>query len=233
MNRVWRYLMQLTAYGIVFVGGWVVGHPSPPAGPVPSATPAPGTADPQADTPGADDDSSSPRDAPATADQVDPPSGEPTERGVVAAAVGFLELTEEAVALSPAEAADLQRSISTEASADRLAGEVEATLAEVATAAPNGLTVDVAPLLASAQEVSDGWEVSIWYVEVIVYGNELAVEQWTTATYTLVWESGEWRMSDLVSKVGPVPVRPAATIASPTMELVTSTAGMDDEGWER
>lgn len=225
--------MQLTAYGIVFVGGWVVGHPSPTAGPVPSATPAPGTTDPQADTPEADDDSASPWDAPAAADRIDPPSGEPTERGAVAAAVGFLELTEEAVAMSPAEAAALQRSISTDASADRLAEEVEATLAEVATAAPNGLTVDVAPLLASAREVSNGWEVSIWYVEVIVYGNELAVEQWTTATYTLAWESGEWRMSDLVSNDGPVPVRPAAMIASPIAELVTATAGMDDDGWGR
>lgn len=233
MNRVWRNLMQLTACGIAFVGGWVVGHPSPTAEPIPPPTPVPEAADTQVEAPGADGDSSSPWDVPTAADQVGPPSSEPTEDGAVAAAVGFLELTEDAVALSPAEAAELQRSISTDASADRLAGEVEATLAEVATAAPNGLTVDVAPLLASAREVSDGWEVSIWYVEVIVYGNELAVEQWTTATYTLVWEDGVWRMTDLVSKVGPVPVRPAATLASPIVELVTSTAGMDDEGWER
>ena len=61
--------------------------------------------------------------------------------------------------------------------------------------------------------------------------NELAVEQWRTATYTVEWEAGEWRMADLVSRDGPTPVRPASTVASTTAELIAATAGLSDEGW--
>lgn len=154
-----------------------------------------------------------------------------TEERAVAAALRFLELTEVAVAMSPADGAALQRSISTEASAGRLAAEVEATLADVELSVPDGLTVHVAPLGTSARAVGEGWEVSVWYVEVVVYGDELAVEQWRMATYTVEWEAGEWRMADLVSRDGPTPVRPASTVASTTAELILATAGLTDEGW--
>ena len=162
-----------------------------------------------------------------------PPDSEfaPTEESTVTAALRFLELTEDVVAMTPVEGAALQRSISTEASADRLAAQVEATLADVELSVPGGLTAHVAPLGTSARPAGDGWEVSVWYVEVLVYGDELAVEQWRTATYTVEWEAGEWRMADLVSRDGPTPVRPASTVASPAAELISETAGLSDEGW--
>ena len=153
------------------------------------------------------------------------------KEGAVAATVRFLELTEDVMRMTPAEGAALQRSISTAGSADRLAAEVEATLTDLQVSIPEGVTVHIAPFGASTRQVGEGWEVAVWYAEVIVYGQELAVEQWRTATYTLVWEAGEWRMADLVSEYGPTPVRPASTVASTAGELIATTAGLSDAGW--
>ena len=175
-------------------------------------------------------ESASPKATQAPSASADVGEGDDKE-SAVAATVRFLELTEDVVRMTPAEGAALQRSISTAGSADRLAAEVKATLTDLQLSVPEGVAVHVAPFGATASEVGDGWEVAVWYAEVIVYGQELAVEQWRTATYTLVWEAGEWRMADLVSEHGPTPVRPASTVASTAEELIATTAGLSDAGW--
>ncbi len=75
-----------------------------------------------------------------------------------------------------------------------------------------------------------GWDVSIWYVQVTQYGSEVAVEHWATATYSLVWESGQWRMDDLTSSAGPIPARPANAAASPVGAYARALDGFTDEG---
>ncbi len=146
-----------------------------------------------------------------------------------AAAVRFLELTEDVVRMTPEDGARAQRSIASSASADRLSQEVFETLSGLANDVPGGVIVQIAPLGVRSVETSPGWDVSIWYVEVVVYGNELAVEQWRTATYSLVDEDGEWRMDALVSTDGPVPTRPAAAVAWATPTFIAGIAGFDDE----
>ena len=230
MKRVPTALLQLAAFGVIFFAGWVLGQPSPEPQPGESPTRS-GEEEVLASSPGEDES----RDSIAFPEDEDRDfadrTAERSRDGVIAAAVRFLELTEDAVQLTPSEAGDLQRSISTQGSAGRLAAGVEATLTDVAASVPDGVIVHVAPLGASAREVSGGWEVSIWYVEVAIYGSELAVEQWRTATYTLIWESNNWRMDDLVSVDGPVPVRTASNVASPVSELIALTAGLSDDGW--
>ncbi len=180
-------------------------------------------------------DTSSP--AVATSRLIGVPSGqegpaataaEETERPEVAA-VRFLELTEDVVRMTPEEGARAQRSIASSSSADRLSQEVFDTLTGLANDVPGGVEVQIAPLGVRSVETSGGWDVSIWYVEVVVYGNELAVEQWRTATYSLVDEDGEWRMDALVSTDGPVPTRPAAAVAWSTSAFIAGIAGFDDE----
>ncbi len=231
MKHMPRTLLQLAALAVVFLAGWLIGQPSPDQ----HVDEAPPTASEAEDADSGSLDSTESRGSAGTAEaegeDTDDTSDERSREGAIAAAIRFLELTEEAVELSPTDAGDLQRSISTEASAERLAGDVESTLTEVAVSVPEGVVVHAAPLGTSAREVGDGWEVSIWYVEVVIYGTELAVEQWSTATYTLVWESNEWRMANLVSVDGPVPVRTAATVASSVSELTAATSGLSDEGW--
>lgn len=153
-----------------------------------------------------------------------------SELGARQAAVSFLELTEEVVSMPPPDAARLQRSISSGGSADRLAVEVEDKLSAIQAEVPDGVVVHVAPISTRATVRGEGWEVAIWYAQVVVYGHEIAFEQWNTATYVLVWEGGGWRMDALDSTAGPNPSRPAAVVATPVLELLSVLAGFDDEG---
>lgn len=230
MRRLLRRLRLPLALAIVGYLGYFFGQEgsvtrieNSPSNAMGSEVSTPSTMPPSASDNGAPQDAGVPT----------PPDSDvaPTEEGAVTSTLRFLELTEDVVAMTPVEGAALQRSISTEASADRLAAQVAATLADVGLSVPGGLTAHVAPLGTSARPAGDGWEVSVWYVEVLVYGDELAVEQWRTATYAIEWEAGEWRMADLVSRDGPTPVRPASTVASIAGELISATAGMSDEGW--
>ena len=156
-----------------------------------------------------------------------------SELGARQAAVSFLELTEEAVSMTPTSAAGVQRSISSARSADRLAVDVEQKLIGIQAQVPDGLAVHVAPVAARATARGDGWDVAIWYAQVVIYGRELAVEQWTTATYALVWEGDTWRMDGLVSTPGPVPTRPATLTPTPVAQLLSTISGFDDEGLVR
>lgn len=153
-----------------------------------------------------------------------------TETGARRAAVRFLELTEQVVAMTPGEGADAQRAISTGRSAERLATDVQSKLAAIHAQVPEGVTVHVAPVAVRSTRPGDGWSVAVWYVEVAVYGRELAVEQWTTATYSMVWEADGWRMDDLVSTPGPYPTRPATATATPVGQLLAALNGFTDEG---
>ncbi len=152
-----------------------------------------------------------------------------SETGAALAAVRFLELTEDVVGMSPSDGADLQRSISTSEAGPVLAAGTAETLRVLQVEVPDGIAVHVAPIAVSAAEQFDQWVVSIWYIEVLVYGDQLAIEQWRTATYTLVWEETEWRMSGLESVDGPVPVRQAGTTATPIGQLIDRVADLDDE----
>lgn len=145
------------------------------------------------------------------------------------AAVRFLELTEEVVLLSPAAGAELQRSIASSSASDALAKEVFDLLTQLETDVPDGVVVHVAPLGVDSVETEPGWDVSIWYAEVIIYGDQLAVEQWRTATYSLVEENGGWRMAALESSDGPVPTRPATAVGWSAPSLISAIARFDDE----
>jgi hypothetical protein len=138
-----------------------------------------------------------------------------------------LELSEDVVEVSPVEAAEAQRAVSTSRSADRLASEVENAMRELVAQAPEGLGVWVAPISARSTPVGEGWEVSIWYVQVLTVGTQLTVESWHTATYTLEWETGTWKVADVVAVDGPTPS--AGPVApTPPVELVGVLAAYDD-----
>lgn len=158
------------------------------------------------------------------------PSTESTESAVLAAAVRYLELSEDLVEMSPAEAASVQRRISTADAADRLAVDVEAQLAELIEEFPAGLTLWVAPISAFTRPVGDEWEVSIWYVQVVAITGETVRDIWKTVTYRLADHAGEWKIADKVSVSGPTPASSAATVVTPAVALAAMLGGFDDDG---
>lgn len=145
------------------------------------------------------------------------------------AAVRFLELTEVVVGLPPAEAAEVQRSVASAASAELLASSVLETMTDLQSEFPEGVDVEIAPLGVSSMPAGDAWLVEVWYAAVATYGEIVAVERWETATYRVVFEEGEWRMDDLVTVEGPTPVRPESLVATPTDLFISSTARFSDE----
>ena len=153
-----------------------------------------------------------------------------SEGAAEAAAVRFLELTEQVVRLSPQQGADVQRSIASDGAADGLAAKVAEALMSIRAQYPDGVTAHIGPVEVGAVRRGDGWDVAIWYVEVVVYGDQLALQEWRSATYSMVWEHDGWRMDALVSVAGPVPDRAASVVATPTSELIGSIASLQDWG---
>lgn len=156
-----------------------------------------------------------------------PMEHERSEAGATRAAVHYLELTEQVFGMTPAEAGDLQRSISTSASAERLGTVLEFGVEKVQSSVPGGIDVHLAPMMVRTRPQGDGWDVSIWYVQVGVYAEEIAAEQWETATYRMVWESGEWRIDDMISLPGPIPSKLESDLATPVDQLVAFLADFE------
>ena len=145
------------------------------------------------------------------------------------AAVRLLEVTETVVGLSPTEAAEVQRALSTDEAGDRLAAEVEAQMVDLWAELPTGLDVRVAPIEARTTKIDTGWMVSIWYVEILTIGSELVLDRWQTVTYTLVWEHKTWKIAERVSVPGPVPT-PSQTTPTTAVAAIGLLGGFDDTG---
>lgn len=152
-----------------------------------------------------------------------------TEAGARRAVIDYIALTEEVFDMTPDQAAELQRTISTRRSAGRLAADLERTLEELQALVPEGITVHVAPMAIRSVRSGDGWAVAVWYVQVGIYGQEIAVEMWETATYQMVWEENRWLIDDMASVPGPIPTRLESATATPVDQLIADLAGFDDE----
>lgn len=152
------------------------------------------------------------------------------EAGVRAAAVMYLEATEEIVHLSPEQAGEFQRAMSTDAAAVRLGGDVEEQMTRLVTQSPQGVQVWLAPLEARSIEIDGGYEVSIWYAEVIAIGTSATVDNWRTVTYVLMWERGTWLIDDKTSVEGPVPTRSGGLLVTAPSTLISILTQFDDAG---
>jgi len=155
---------------------------------------------------------------------------ERTELGARTAAAVYLEATEEIVHMTPTDAAQAQRDISTAAAGDGLAAEVEEQMIDLVAQTPQGLELWLAPMEARSIETPDGYEVSIWYAEVVAVGTAAAVDNWRTITFKLVWENDTWLIDSKVSVVGPVPGRGSGLVVTPPATLVSILGTYDDNG---
>lgn len=130
-----------------------------------------------------------------------------TESGAVAAAVRYLEATEDAVLLSPPEARAKQAAMATAEFADEFGAQAEQRMVELEAAVPGGITLRVAPIETRSASMGDDWLVSIWYVSAITLNAESVVDDWRTVTYRMRWEGSAWKIAAFDSKRGPTPGR--------------------------
>ena len=183
-------------------------------------------ADASTDVEPSDDPDSAPSVRPVIADGV---GFGRSEVGALRAAVAFLEATEDIVHLTPAEAAEAQRAISTAAAGERLASEVEEQMTDLLARTPQGVEVWIAPMNARSRQSRDGYSVSIWYAEVVAVGTAIAVDNWRTVTYSLVWERKTWLIDGQSSIEGPVPSRAGGLTVTPPSTLLSILSEFNDE----
>jgi hypothetical protein len=141
---------------------------------------------------------------PATSAKTSP--AQTSADGAVAAAVGFLELTERVTSMTPDEAAAAQAAMSADSAREALAAktrdEVERTVAayDIGT-----IHLQITPLAARRTDLPTGTTVAIWYLGVLTVDHGTVAAYFRTATYALVWEHDTWRMTSLDSTPGPTP----------------------------
>lgn len=155
---------------------------------------------------------------------------ERTEAGARTAAVDYLEATEEAILLSPIEAAAMQRTMATTEFAEEFGADTELRMTELLSAVPAGITLRVAPIEARVVADGDGWFVSIWYVQAITISAESVVDDWRTANYRLRWEDGTWKIAAFDSERGPMPGRGTQPPSASPEQFETILADFSDTG---
>ncbi|MEM7093700.1 MAG: hypothetical protein AAF567_11915 [Actinomycetota bacterium] len=153
-----------------------------------------------------------------------------SEAGARTAAVAYLEATEEAVRMSPAEAAAVQRAFATADFADEFGAETEQRMIDLTAAVPNGIVLRVAPIEASSSADGDDWLVSVWYVQAITIAEESVVDDWRTARYRLRWEDDTWKIAEFSSERGPVPGRGTNPPSASPQQFEAILTDFSDEG---
>lgn len=159
-----------------------------------------------------------------------PPSLERTEASARAAAVGYLELTEDAVSMTPADAAAVQRSIATADFADEFGADTERRMVELAAAVPGGVVLRVAPIAVRSVADGDDWLVSVWYVQTITMVGEAVVDDWRTADYRMAWEGDAWKIASFGSVRGPMPGRGSQPASATATDFEAGLDGFTDAG---
>jgi hypothetical protein len=168
--------------------------------------------------------------APTLAPVASAPASEKTKSGARAAAVGYLEATEEAVLLSPIEAAVLQRTMATTQFAGEFGADTEQRMMELVAAVPGGITLRVAPIEARTVAEGDDWLVSIWYVQAITIAGESVVGDWRTANYRMRWEDSTWKIASFDPERGPTPGRGTQPPSASPEQFESMLADFSDSG---
>lgn len=210
------------------------GGDSPPPGPVPEAV-----SDVEVETTSTrapDDAAADPDSAGLPPNRVDESpldldGGFPqTELGAREAAVFYLEGTEEAVDMSPSEAAAAQRAIATASYADAFEADTEQRMLDLTAAIPNGIVVRIAPIEALSTADGADWLISIWYAQAITIADETVVDDWRTVHYRMQWEDETWKIADFRSERGPMPGRGSQPPSASPGQFEAILTGFTDEG---
>lgn len=228
-------VVAATAVGVLvggaLISGWIGDDSttSPGSGSVPSiaAPPAASTAGEIADGSPATDQPVS-QQVEETVEIVE--TADRSEAGARAAAVAYLEATEEAVRMSPTEAAAVQRAFATTAFAEEFGVDTEQRMIDLTAAVPNGIVLRIAPIEARSFPDGDDWLVAVWYVQAITIAEESVVDDWRTAHYRLRWEDDTWKIAEFSSERGPMPGRGTNPPSASPQQFEAILTDFTDEG---
>ena len=98
-----------------------------------------------------------------------------SEKAALRTALRYLESIEDAPAMGPRSAAAAQRAMSTAASGEELAADVEEGLSQLMELYPR-VRIRIAAIESRTTARGDGWEVSIWYAGTITL-DDMVIEE--------------------------------------------------------
>jgi hypothetical protein len=154
----------------------------------------------------------------------------PDAGGAEAAAREFVRATASMVAMEPAPAVAAQRVMASSATEESLVTTRSAELQSIwGSAGRAGLSYWFTPVASRAEVSGDGEAIAeVWYVGVLRSSLAPGQQLWRTATYALVWEDDDWRVSEESEVVGPVPMLGLGqTPTSTAAEMDSLLAGFD------
>jgi hypothetical protein len=156
----------------------------------------------------------------------------PDAEGAEAAAREFVRVTASMVAMEPAPAMAAQRVIAASASEEELVLTRSAELQNIwGSSARDELSYWFTPIASRAQLVGDGEALAeVWYVGVLRSPLLPGMQSWRTATYRLVWEDEDWRISEESEVAGPVPTLPLSETPTSSAEMDALLEGFDPRG---
>jgi hypothetical protein len=160
----------------------------------------------------------------------------PTRAKAVAAAATYVSELDGPVLLDPkhldavvGKIASPQARQSLVAAYDQASNEARARLG-LGTVPPPVVILRAAPVGYRVDSYSaHSATISIWRVGVIGSGATVDPQQsWATETFTLVWESGAWKVAGLASSPGPTPPLPSSVAPSSRGDLFRSVPGFQE-----
>ena len=153
-----------------------------------------------------------------------------TPEGATAAAAAFVATGQALIDMDPLAGEEAVRQMAAEATADRLVSQVLEDLArlrEVLRSGTGPVTVHQAAVASRLEKFGEGRaRVAVWNVTVLTREG-IAVPQaaWKISTFDLIWERGDWRISDELIVPGPAPVLDDSTAPATSRQLAAALEG--------
>ncbi len=157
----------------------------------------------------------------------------PDAQGAEAAAREFVRATASMVTMEPEAAVAAQRVMAASAADEDLVARRSAELQNIwGSAGRQDLSYWYTPI-ASRASMSGAQEAlaEVWYVGVLRSSLTPGLQTWRTASFRLVWEDDDWRVSEESEVVGPVPTSPLSQAPTSTSAEMNSLLEGFEPAW--
>jgi hypothetical protein len=158
-----------------------------------------------------------------------------SEAGAVAAATSFLTTGQALIGMDPLAAEEAIRQMASAATSDRQVDDTLEQLRGLRDVVAGGTGPIVYRQAALAYRVDsfdrDAARLAIWHVGVFTR-DAIAPPQagWSTSTFELAWERGDWKIVDETVVPGPAPVLDGSSAPATSRQLIASLDGFSDFG---
>ena len=145
--------------------------------------------------------------------------------------MSYARAAEDLVGMDDAAAAEAQREMAAEPSADALVAATLERLRAFRAGFPGPVSYRVAPVASRVTLAGPGEaEAAVWYVSVLAAPGRPALEDWRTVRFDLVWERDDWRVAAEEDRPGPRPAPLPRLAPTPPDEFDAALAAFGPAG---